>query len=106
VNPQAVNRFAYVLNNPIKYTSPTGLYNDDGTNVNAGPIPSPGVLGNAIGRLFELNCTETMKQPISRRHLISTLKGLGLTALIVISIAIVIFVCALLALRPFLAGID
>ncbi len=29
VNPQSLNRFSYVLNNPVKYTDPTGMFSED-----------------------------------------------------------------------------
>jgi RHS repeat-associated protein len=38
-NPQALNRYSYVLNNPLKYTDPTGhMEADDSTD---GPTPPP-----------------------------------------------------------------
>jgi RHS repeat-associated protein len=28
-NPQALNRYSYVLNNPLRYTDPTGMFSED-----------------------------------------------------------------------------
>jgi len=28
-NPQALNRYSYVLNNPVRYTDPTGMFSED-----------------------------------------------------------------------------
>lgn len=35
-NPQSLNRFSYVINNPLRYTDPTGHMFDDGCRVNCG----------------------------------------------------------------------
>jgi len=32
-NPQTLNRYCYCLNNPLKYTDPTGHFNDDGSSL-------------------------------------------------------------------------
>ena len=52
-NPQALNRYSYVQNNPVRYTDPTGhvLKPDDQGGVGGGP-PPPGV-GSGLVRLFE-----------------------------------------------------
>ncbi len=28
-NPQSLSRYAYVLNNPLRYTDPTGMFSED-----------------------------------------------------------------------------
>jgi len=37
VNPQALNRYSYVLNNPLRYTDPTGHREDEGTGYEPDP---------------------------------------------------------------------
>ena len=43
-NPQSLNRYSYVLNNPLKYVDPTGLELDFGY---------PGIDEQALGNLLE-----------------------------------------------------
>jgi RHS repeat-associated protein len=40
-NPQSLNRYSYVLNNPLKYTDPTGHMEDDGCNSTGCTIDLP-----------------------------------------------------------------
>jgi hypothetical protein len=40
-NPQALNRYAYVLNNPLRYSDPTGHKWDDGTKGGCTPKTCP-----------------------------------------------------------------
>jgi RHS repeat-associated protein len=44
-NPQALNRYAYVLDNPLKYSDPTGHKWDDGTKGGCTPRTCPKQLG-------------------------------------------------------------
>jgi RHS repeat-associated protein len=41
INPQNLNRFSYVNNNPLRYTDPTGHMMDDGCSIGCGYTPPP-----------------------------------------------------------------
>lgn len=40
-NPQALNRYAYTLNNPVKYTDPSGHWTDEGAGWEWDPVRRP-----------------------------------------------------------------
>ncbi len=47
-----------------------------------------------------------MRRTTFRTHTLQTMRDMTLTLLIVVSIAVVVLVCALTALRPIVAGLD
>jgi hypothetical protein len=48
-NPQALNRYSYVRNNPLRYTDPSGHANTDGRNEGGAPPPPPPGGGGGSG---------------------------------------------------------
>ncbi len=48
-NPQALNRYSYVVNNPLKYTDPTGHWWDENDEWHFGPQPDDGGGGGGSG---------------------------------------------------------
>jgi RHS repeat-associated protein len=74
-NPQSLNRFSYALNNPLRYTDPTGHWEDEGKQTQVFPCtPWPGCV---TGRYLAMHrtpwqiTTETIEDEKKAMHLAS-----------------------------------
>ena len=74
-NPQSLNRFSYVLNNPLKYTDPTGHKEDDGCHttgcggtINYKKYPCAGMQG-----LVRDICSRGPKKPKTTKEIVKDL---------------------------------
>jgi RHS repeat-associated protein len=53
LNPQELNLYSYVVNNPLKYIDPTGMYNVENGVVEKGDTPE--IIVDSINKAFNIN---------------------------------------------------